>query len=112
MINEAALASTRGRSLAGPALAAHPSKVFPHEARWRAHLTALGLDQLAITPDPVTIATEGALWGAIAHHGLLRQAVIVSPWHHRLRPPSAAWNQDPPPRIKALAHRSHILMYD
>jgi hypothetical protein len=26
----------------------------------------LGIDQLTVTPDPVRIATEGALWGAIS----------------------------------------------
>jgi hypothetical protein len=81
VINEAALAYMRGRSLAGPALAAlaaHPTQICPDEAAWRAHLTALGLDRQAVTPDPVTIASEGALWGAVEHHGLLREAVIVS----------------------------------
>ncbi len=45
---------------------------------WAAHLALLGIDTLAVTPDPVGIATEGALWGAIRHHGLLTGAVIVS----------------------------------
>ena len=31
-----------------------------------------------MTPPAVTIATEGALWGAIRHHGLLSHTVIVS----------------------------------
>jgi hypothetical protein len=31
-----------------------------------------------VTPDPVRIATEGALWGAIQAHGLLPDTVIVS----------------------------------
>jgi hypothetical protein len=30
-----------------------------------AHLAELGLDRLAVTPEPVRIATEGALWGTI-----------------------------------------------
>ncbi len=30
------------------------------------------------TPDPVQVATEGALWGTICHHGLLPGTVIVS----------------------------------
>src|SRR4051794_41928394 len=33
---------------------------------------------LQVTPDPVRVATEGALWGAIAAHGFLNEAVIVS----------------------------------
>ena len=38
----------------------------------------LGIADLQVTPDPVCIATEGALWGAVADHGFLREAVIVS----------------------------------
>jgi hypothetical protein len=34
-------------------------------------LQALGLNAMNVTPDPVLIATEGALWGAIHHQGLL-----------------------------------------
>jgi hypothetical protein len=36
------------------------------------------LTDLKVTPDPVLIASEGALWGAIRHQGLLRDVVIVS----------------------------------
>lgn len=67
--------------MAGPflaALAAHPVKVFADAATWQAHLIALGFDAWIVTPDPVRIATEGALWGAIQHHGLLPDTVIVS----------------------------------
>jgi hypothetical protein len=38
----------------------------------------LGLTDLKVTPDPVLIAGEGALWGAIRHQGLLQDTVIVS----------------------------------
>ena len=38
----------------------------------------LGISDLQVTPDPVCIATEGALWGAVTAHGFLRNAVIVS----------------------------------
>jgi hypothetical protein len=81
VISEAALGYMRGRTLAGPVvdrLAAHPVKAFADEAAWKAHLAALGIDRLAVTPDPVRIATEGALWGAIQAHGLLPGTVIVS----------------------------------
>ena len=47
----------RGRALAGPVieiLAAHPVKVFADEAAWTAHLAALGIDRLAVTPEPVS----------------------------------------------------------
>jgi hypothetical protein len=81
VISAAALDYMRGRALAGPVialLAAHPAKVFADDGAWRAHLAALGIDQLAVTPDPVRIATEGALWGAIQAQGLLPGTVIVS----------------------------------
>jgi hypothetical protein len=80
-ISEAALEYMRGRAPAGPVverLAAHPAKVFADEADWKAHLAALGLGRLAVTPDPVRIATEGALRGAIHRQGLLAGTVIVS----------------------------------
>jgi hypothetical protein len=81
VVNAAALDYMRGRSLSGPvveALAAHPVKQFADASAWRAHLAALGIGQLQVTPDPVLIATEGALWGAIHHHGLLDGTVVVS----------------------------------
>jgi Transposase IS66 family len=81
VVNDAALGYMRGRALAGPVvdlMAAHPVKVFADEDAWRAHLAVLGIDQLTVAPDPVRIATEGALWGAIQAHGLLPGTVIVS----------------------------------
>lgn len=81
VINDAALAYMSGRALAGPVieqLAAHPTKVFADEAAWTAHLAGLGIDRLAVTPEPVRIATEGALWGTIQARGLLQGTVIVS----------------------------------
>jgi hypothetical protein len=81
VVNDAALAYMRTRALAGPflvALAAHPTRIFPDAAAWQAHLTALGFDARAVTPDPVQVATEGALWGAIRHHGLMPDTVVVS----------------------------------
>src|SRR4051794_29025602 len=81
VINTAALDYMRGRALAGSVidlLAAHPVKVLADEAAWTAHLAGLGIDRLAVTPDPVRIATEGALWGTIQARGLLPGTVIVS----------------------------------
>jgi transposase IS66 family protein len=81
VISAAALEYMRDRALAGAVidlLAAHPVRVFADEAAWKAHLAALGIDRLAVTPEPVRIATEGALWGAIQAHGLLSGTVIVS----------------------------------
>ena len=42
------------------------------------HLERLGITALAVTPDPVRIATEGAVWGSIKAHGLLPDTVILS----------------------------------
>ena len=42
-----------------------------------AHLERLGITRLRVHPDPLKIATEGALWGSA--HGLLKDAVIVTP---------------------------------
>jgi len=81
VVNAAALDYMRGHSLSGQVVAqldAHPAKRFADTSAWSAHLARLGIDQLAVTPDPVQIASEGALWGAICHHGLLPEAVIVS----------------------------------
>src|SRR5918911_3066275 len=81
VVNAEALAYMRARHLASgviDSLAAREQRIFPDEAAWRAHLDRLGLDQLGVAPDPVRIAREGALWGAIRHHGLLDGTVIVS----------------------------------
>jgi hypothetical protein len=71
----------RGRALAGPVihqLAAHQQTRFDDQAAWQTHLDRLGISALQVAPDPVCIATEGALWGSIQAHGLLREMVIVS----------------------------------
>jgi hypothetical protein len=81
VVNAAALDYMRGHSLSGQVVAqldAHPAKRFADTSAWSAHLARLGIDQLAVTPDPVQVATEGALWGAVCHHRLLAEAVIVS----------------------------------
>jgi len=74
VVNAAALEYMRGHSLSGQVIAlldAHPAKRFADTSAWSAHLARLGLDTLEVTPDPMRVATEGALWGAIRHHGLL-----------------------------------------
>src|SRR5260370_16921274 len=58
--------------------AAHKEHIFSRPEDWERHLQALGLTDLKVTPDPVLIAGEGALWGAIRHQGLLQDTVIVS----------------------------------
>ena len=59
-------------------LAEHPDKQFADPTAWQAHLERLGITALTVTPDPVQIATEGALWGSIQAHEFLRDTVIVS----------------------------------
>jgi Transposase IS66 family len=81
VVNDAALAYMRERALAGPViarLAEHPDRHFADRAAWTAHLEKLGIAALKVNPDPVLIATEGALWGSVKHHGFLREGVIVS----------------------------------
>ena len=81
VINAEALAYMRERALSGPVierLATHPEHTFPDEAAWMDHLQRLGIPDLKVSPDPVRIATEGALWGATKAHGLLPETVIVS----------------------------------
>jgi hypothetical protein len=81
VLNAAAFAYMRQRALAGPViarLAKHPQKSFADKAAWTAHLDRLGISALKVNPDPVLIATEGALWGSIKAHGFLPNTVIVS----------------------------------
>jgi hypothetical protein len=51
---------------------------FADADAFTAHLEALGLADGAVTPDPVALASERALWGAICHLGLLTNTVVVS----------------------------------
>jgi hypothetical protein len=81
VINAEALAYMRGRALAGPLiarLAEHVDRAFADRTAFNLHLDRLAISTLAVNPDPVLIATEGALWGSIKAHGLLTDTVIVS----------------------------------
>src|SRR5947209_9638086 len=51
---------------------------FADEAAWLAHLDWLGFTTLTVTPDPVRVATEGALWGSVQAHRFLCDAVVLS----------------------------------
>jgi hypothetical protein len=55
-----------------------PQRHFADEAAFKAHLDKLGFGALKVTPDPVRVATEGALWGTITDEGHLDGTVIVS----------------------------------
>jgi hypothetical protein len=80
-INDAALDYMREHGLASPSvqkLATHTRRRFATETAWTRHLEELGLTGLDVTPNPVRVATEGALWGAVSAHGFLCDAVILS----------------------------------
>jgi hypothetical protein len=80
-VNAAAQAYMRSANLAHgviEALSGADVLEFPCEADWRAHLRALGLTELQVTPDPVRVASEGALWGALCAEERLGSAVILS----------------------------------
>ena len=81
VINAEALAYMHHRALAGPVvatLAEHEDKVFADRGAWTAHLDGLGISALKVSPDPIMVATEGALWGSVKAHGFLPNTVIVS----------------------------------
>lgn len=80
-INDAALDYMRDRNLPSmliKQLAGHATRVFAGREAWMAHLEALGFTHYKKSPDPVRIASEGALWGRIEALGLLDGTVIVS----------------------------------
>jgi hypothetical protein len=81
IVNDVALAYMRERALAARVinqLAEHPDRCFADQRTWNAHLEKLGIAALKVNPDPVLIATEGALWGSVKAHGFLCEGVIVS----------------------------------
>jgi hypothetical protein len=66
VVNAAALDYMRKRSLSGAVialLAEQGGERFADEDAWMAHLERLGMTKLKVHPDPVRIATEGALMG-------------------------------------------------
>jgi transposase IS66 family protein len=81
VINDAALGYMKDHQLPQAIIdkfADHKERIFTRPEDWERHLQALGLTDLKVAPDPVLIASEGALWGAICHQGLLQDTVIVS----------------------------------
>lgn len=86
VLNDAAFAYLRERGLSH-ALIARLRKAgethFVDLHAWQAHLARLGIvapakEGLAVTQDPVQVATEGAQWGSVHAHGFLRGAVLLS----------------------------------
>jgi hypothetical protein len=81
VLNEAAYGYMRKHALPAvliASLAAQPETRFADQARWQAHLDRLGFTALDVTPDPVRVATEGALWGSVQSHQFLCDAVVLS----------------------------------
>lgn len=81
VLNDAAYVYMRKHGLSEASiarLAACPQTRFADQATWMAHLERLGLTALKVTPDPIQVATEGALWGSVQAHEFLCDAVILS----------------------------------
>ncbi len=81
VLNDTAFHYMRTRALSAPLiarLAEQSETAFADQAAWSAQLERLGFTALTTTPDPVQIATEGALWGSIHAHDFLRDAVVLS----------------------------------
>ena len=55
-----------------------PETCFANQGAWLEHLDHLGFTALSTTPNPVRVATEGALWGSIQAHEFLCDAVVLS----------------------------------
>src|ERR1700690_1579520 len=68
VVNDVALEYMREHYLSGTVvrhLAGHEQRQFADQAAWQRHLEQLGITALEVTPEPVRVATEGALWGAV-----------------------------------------------
>lgn len=81
VLNDAAYVYMRKHGLSEASiarLAACPETRFADQATWMAHLERLGLTALKVTPNPIQVATEGALWGSVQAHEFLCDAVILS----------------------------------
>ena len=81
VLNSAAFDYMRRRALSATLidrLAEQPQTAFADQAAWQTHLDRHGFTGLTITPNPVQVATEGAIWGSIHAHDFLRNAVVLS----------------------------------
>ena len=81
VLNDAAYGYMRKHDLSASLIArlmAEPQTCFADEGAWLAHLDRLGFTALTVTPDPVRVATEGAVWGTVRSHKFLCEAVVLS----------------------------------
>ncbi|WP_306751905.1 IS66 family transposase [Paracoccus actinidiae] len=91
VINDAALDYMRHRKVAPDViskLAAHRETSFASQMAWYDHLVRLRLDVFDRTL--VREFTEAALWGAVRHHGLMGNTVVVSDDAGQFRIPNHA----------------------
>ena len=79
VVNEAALDYLRAQPVESAViarLAAHPGQVFPSQQEWWQHLLRCSIN---IFDRPLLqMLNEAATWGAIRHHGLMGNTVVVS----------------------------------
>ncbi len=76
IVNEPALSYMRQANLGDPViglLQADPHKRIEDDDAWHAHLDHLGISQ----PNPLKVASEGALYGSIIEHGLLNDDSVI-----------------------------------
>jgi hypothetical protein len=81
VLNDAAYGYMRDQNLPATTIArlmADPEQRFNDQKAWLAHLDRLGLTALNVTPDPIRVASEGALWGSVQSHKFLCDAVVLS----------------------------------
>jgi hypothetical protein len=81
VLNDAAYDYMRSQGLPTATIArlkAEPETRFSDQTAWQAHLDRLGFNALKVTPEPVRVATEGALWGSVQAHEFLCDAVVLS----------------------------------
>ncbi len=81
VLNDAAYDYMRRHDLSGPAtglLTAGPRTQFDDQAAWLTHPGRPGFNTMTVKPDPVRVASEGALWGSVQSHGFLCETVVLS----------------------------------
>jgi hypothetical protein len=81
VLNDAAYDYMRSQGLPAATIArlkAEPETRFSDQTAWKAHLDRLGFNALKVTPEPIRVATEGALWGSVQAHEFLCDAVVLS----------------------------------
>lgn len=81
VLNDAAYDYMRTQGLPATTIArlrAGPQTWFGEQTAWKAHLDRLDFNALSALPDPVRVASEGALWGSVQSHGFLCDAVVLS----------------------------------